>query len=184
MSDPDRVKRSAAVSSTSLALPATDPPVTCALRSRGFVRALNDRIHRMSAEWKLGARGLVLIAFAAIAALVAGACGSSPSGRGTPGRTPTAAGLERWGAPAADSAEGAAAGLGGVNDDSGSASSSGGGSGGPTTCDPSCAAAGGTCNSGTCVISENPGRAVERQSRLARRRRHCGQRLRLGVFLY
>ena len=38
----------------------------------------------------------------------------------------------------------------------------------------------GTCNSGTCA-SRRTRRGVERQSRLARRRRHCGQRLRLAL---
>ncbi len=99
----------------------------------------------------------MLIAFAAIAALVAGACGSSPSGQGYTGTGADGGGSNGGGGSGGGLGGGSSGGLGGVNDDSGSASSSGGGSGGPTTCDPSCAAAGGTCNSGTCVISENPG---------------------------
>jgi len=107
----------------------------------------------MSAEWKLGLGGLATIALAAV---VAGACGSNPMTSNF-GSSSGGASSSGTGASSGGASSGASSGtnLGGSSGSASSGSSSSGG--GPTQCDPSCAAAGGTCTAGSCTINENPG---------------------------
>jgi hypothetical protein len=108
-------------------------------------------------ERKLGVVAVIVIALAAIAA----ACGSQPSGASSWGAGSNGASSGGASSGGASSNGGASSGgapnFGSSSGGGGASSSSSSGGTGPATCDPSCAAAGGTCTAGTCTISENPG---------------------------
>ena len=107
------------------------------------------------AGWKLGT-ALVALTFGAC---LAAACGGSNGGGGG-GATGGPADGGTTTSPGSSSGSGVGSSSGSPifgGSSSGASSGSSSGSPGTTTCDPTCAAAGGTCSGTSCTISENPG---------------------------
>jgi hypothetical protein len=103
-------------------------------------------------------------ALAVVAAASAWGCGSSPPPSGSGGADDVGGGADASmsgsssGFTSSSGSSGTSSGSGSTfgSSSGGSTSGGGGGGGGPITCDPTCAAAGGTCSGTSCTIVENP----------------------------